>query len=595
MDVAMRIRTKIVCTIGPACSTLDKMIALIEAGMSVARMNFSHATHEQHREWIEMLKEARKRTGKPLAIMLDTKGPEIRVGHLETPVQVVPGQIVTLVPGMVAEGNRIPVIPETVLGGLTKGTTVLFDDGYITSQVVDTDGEEVRVEIINEGEIRSGKGINIPNADLDMPLITDRDISDIQFGCQCDVDMVAASFVVGPEQILQIRKLLHEAGRPETQVIAKIETARGVEHFDQVLQVADGIMIARGDLGVEMPLAKVPGLQKMMIHRCQDAGKPSIVATQMLESMMVSSRPTRAEASDVANGIFDSASAVMLSGETAAGKYPIKATQMMNDIVVEAESEFDYEEFFLHARVRETQSIPAAVSIATLRTAIAADARAIFCISTGGHTPRLVSQLRPEVPILALTHSEKVYHQLAFEWGVVPIYSEPHPTMQAAFGAISKWALANDYVRYGDLVVLTAGVPYGVAGTTNMMIVQSIGDVAVRGYGGYGRQTYGQVSIIYDPRSATDISDRIVVLTQASDDALPLLKRSKGVILQNHPDDLESERYLLLVAKAHDLPVIVGAASATNLLREDEAVTVDPQNHVVYRGKLTEIPGKTVL
>ncbi len=589
MEGAMRIRTKIVCTIGPACSTLDKMIALIDAGMSVARMNFSHANHEQHREWIEMLKEARKRTGKPLAIMLDTKGPEIRVGHLDTPVQVKPGQIVTLVPGMVAEGNQIPVIPETVLGSLTKGTTVLFDDGYITSQVVGIGADKLQVEIINEGEIRSGKGINIPNVDLNMPLITDRDISDIQFGCLCDVDMVAASFIVGPEQILQIRKMLHEAGKSETQVIAKIETARGVENFDQILQVVDGIMIARGDLGVEMPLAKVPGLQKMMIRKCHEAGKPSIVATQMLESMMVSSRPTRAEASDVANGIFDSASAVMLSGETAAGKYPIEAAQMMHDIVVEAESEFDYEEFFLRARVRETQDIPSSVAIATLRTAFAAGAKAIFCISTGGTTPRLISQLRPDVPILALTHSEKVYHQLAFEWGIVPIYSEPHPTMQDAFQAISKWALEHDYVRYGDLVVLTAGVPYGIAGTTNMMIVQSIGDVAVRGYGGYGRKTYGQVSIVYDPKAAIrdNLSDCIIVLTQVSDEALPLLKRSKGVILQNHPDDLESERYLLLVAKAHDLPVIVGATSATTLLREDEAVTLDPQNHVVYRGKLT--------
>ncbi len=583
----MRIRTKIVATIGPACNTLDKMIAMIESGMSVARLNFSHGTHEEHQRQIDNLKEARKRTGRPLSIMLDTKGPEIRVGHLKEPVAVKPGQIVTLVPGMVAERkNEIPMIPGNILDGLGHGVTVLFDDGYIVSEVVEASKGGVRLEIKTEGEIRSGKGINIPNVILDIPLVTDNDRADIKFGCENQVDMVAASFIQGPEQIITIKKLLVEHNCPDAVVVAKIETSRGVKNFDAILEVSDAIMIARGDLGVEMPLARVPGLQKMMIRKCLAAGRPSIVATQMLESMIVSPRPTRAEASDVANGIFDSASAVMLSGESAAGKYPIESVATMRDIVEGAEAEFDYEAFFGRAVKQYPHDVPSSVAVASLRTVITAQAAAIFVITSSGRTARILARFRPGVPILALTNSERVYHSLAFIWGVEPIPCTACVSVEQGFEIISKYALEHGYVRQGDLVVITAGVPFGIAGTTNMMVVESIGPVVVRGREGYGKRASGQVAIVFDVQEAIKegLADKILVLTKCSEETLPLLKKARGVILQNHPEDLESKRYLLLVAKAMGLPTVVGADGASNLLKDDQEITLVPQDNLVYRG-----------
>ena len=325
----MTIHTKIICTIGPSVNTLQKMIELIEAGMNVARLNFSHGTHSEHLQAIDNLKEARRRLKVPLAIMLDTKGPEIRIGKIKDgQLFLSSGHHWRLVREPVeGDAEKVNITPASVLDQVKEGTVILFDDGYISSHVIEITTDGVLVEIQNGGIIRSGKGVNIPNESLNLPAITETDIADIRFGCKHDIDIVAASFVRSPDHVLTIKKLLAEEKKSDILIVAKIENREGVQNFDSIVQVADGIMIARGDLGVEVPLSQVPKLQKMMIRKCYLAGKPAVTATQMLESMINNPRPTRAEASDVANAIYDSTSAVMLSGETAIGKYPLEAVQ----------------------------------------------------------------------------------------------------------------------------------------------------------------------------------------------------------------------------------------------------------------------------
>lgn len=337
----MTTRTKIICTIGPSCESVDVIMSMMEAGMSIARLNFSHGTHEEHLKKIIALREAREKMQRPLAIMLDTKGPEIRIGKLlEGKIQAESGKRLILVKTPKASSpEEIPINPPYILDKLEIGATVLFDDGYVISTVTEKTEDGVAIVVSNKGMISSGKGVNIPGAHLDMPAVTEQDVEDLKFGCREDIDIVAASFIRSAEQLLQIKKILADEGRQDIQIIAKIENAEGVQNFDGIVQIADGIMIARGDLGVEVPLSEVPKLQKMMIRKCYLAGKPSVIATQMLESMIHNPRPTRAEASDVANAIYDSTSCVMLSGETAVGKYPVEVVQTMRDIVQQAETD----------------------------------------------------------------------------------------------------------------------------------------------------------------------------------------------------------------------------------------------------------------
>jgi pyruvate kinase len=473
-------RTKIVCTIGPSVNSVEKMIALMEAGMNVARLNFSHGTHEQHAETIRFLKEARRRLNLPLAIVLDTKGPEIRVGKIQGgQVVLIPGHQLMLV-GDGREGNerQIPINPASVFDTIVPGMRLLFDDGYIAAHVIEVlPGEGLLVQIDDGGILKSGKGVNVPGAQLNLPAVTAKDIEDIKFGCEQDIDIIAASFVRSAEHVLEIRKLLQDQGKTEVLIFAKIENSEGIQNFDQILEVVDGIMIARGDLGVELPLSEVPILQKMMIRKCILAGKPSVTATQMLESMIYNPRPTRAEASDVANAIYDSTSAVMLSGETAVGKYPIETVKMMKSIIREAEKDFGYREFFYQYANRFSHDVPSAVTLATVNTAYSANAKAIFACTSYGTTARLLSRLRPEMPIIAMTPKEKSYHQLSLNWGVIPFFYEEVKTVDDAFEIMKNFAMERKLVSVGDIAVVTAGTPFGQPGTTNMMIVERIEDM----------------------------------------------------------------------------------------------------------------------
>ncbi len=576
-------RTKIICTIGPAVESLDKMIALVGAGMNVARLNFSHGTYDEHALNIANLKKARAKTGLPLALMLDTQGPEIRIGKVKDgALSLVPKQRLKLA----ASGGDVPFPYPEVLQIMRVGTKVLFDDGYIIGQVVEQTAAYAIVEIQNTGVLKNGKKMNIPGVEIPIPAMTAKDVEDIKFGCQQEVDFIAASFIRSSHNVLAIKELLAKEGKPGIQVIAKIESTQGVENFDSIVQVADGIMIARGDLGVEVDLAEVPKLQKWMIRKCFQACKPSITATQMLESMITNPRPTRAEASDVANAIYDCTSCIMLSGETAVGAYPIEATERMRSIASVAEADMNYRQFFETHSQRDYHDVSSAVAAAAVKTAYGAGAKVIFAFTTSGMTARLLSRLRPEMMIIAVTPSESAYHQMALNWGVIPLLLPNWTDAKQAFDAASQFALKKGLIEFGDVVVVTSGVSFGRKGTTNMMVVESVGDVLVRGHKGFGPKISGKVSIVMSPEghTAEQLKGRIVVILHCDHSFLPILKEAAGVVLQNYVGDGGSEKYAELVARTLNLSVMSRADGAMHLLSQGEEVTLDPQRGLIYRG-----------
>lgn len=583
-------RTKIVCTIGPSVNTEDKIFELIEAGMNVARVNFSHGSYEKHAEIVNKLKKARRETKRPLAIMLDTKGPEIRLGKIKNDVlSVEKGQKIFLVEdeGVEGDGEKISITPKGVLKSLKRGMSVLFNDGLISSLVVEKQESQALLEIQNSGELASGKGVNIPNALLDLPAMTEQDILDICFACTLDVDIIAASFIRSSEHVIDIKKLLASEEMSDIKVLAKIENAQGVENFDSILHVADGIMIARGDLGVEVPLSHVPRLQKMMIRKCYLAGKPSVTATQMLESMIHYPRPTRAETSDVANAIYDSTSAVMLSGETAIGRYPIETVKVMRSIIEETEKDFDYRNFLSYHANRESNDVPTSITLATVKTAYNSNASAIFAFTKKGATGRLLSRLRPSVPIVTLTSDEKSYHQMALNWGVHPIFEdEDYTCIKDASTAISKASLKKGYVKYGDLVVFTAGSPFGVSGTTNTMTLENIGEVLVRGKFGLGKCIYGKVFFLPSLKGVKhyEVQDCILVISKCDESYVPYLQKAVGVVLESSLEDKSSEKFLLEWAENKEISLLFKARRAFSTLNEGQRVTLNPKQALIYKG-----------
>ncbi|MES2199952.1 MAG: pyruvate kinase [Chlamydiota bacterium] len=470
----MLTKTKIICTMGPAVNSYEQIIALIEAGMNVARLNFSHGTLDGHLEIIKLLKKARVEKKVPLAIMIDTKGPEIRLGLIPAGVlDVLPGQKVHLVRRK-EDDEGILMTPEIVFEALEIGTRILFDDGYIGAKVIEKTSAGVCVEIENAGILKNHKGVNIPNVKVPLPAMTSEDEKAITFGCEEGVDIIAASFIRSADHVMEIKELLVKLGRSDIVVIAKIEDVQGVENFESILSVADGIMVARGDLGVELPLYQVPSLQKMMIQKCYYAAKPVITATQMLESMIYNPRPTRAEVSDVANAIYDSTSAVMLSGETAIGLYPIETVKMMKSIILEAEGKFLYREFFDKDFREDFNNISFSVAQAAVKTAYSVNAKAIFVFTNSGLTARMMARFRPEIPIFALSPTVEAYHRMALLWGVVPVPPYDAKNMEEALCYVSAFAKEKGVVHPEDIILMTAGSPFGISGTTNMMIVEKV-------------------------------------------------------------------------------------------------------------------------
>ena len=577
-------KTKIVCTIGPASEELSVLKRLMEAGMNVARLNFSHGSHEEHALRIERIRRAAAETGKTVAILLDTKGPEIRTGDLrEGEVELKEGETFILTAEPVeGDASRVSVSYAGLPEDVHPGSTILIDDGLIKLTVVEVRGKEIVCRVVNSGLLKNRKGVNVPGVRIQLPGITSKDAEDILFGLERGIDFIAASFVRKKEDVLEIRKLLEDRGA-DIPIIAKIENQEGLDNLDSILEVADGLMVARGDLGVEIPAEEVPLVQKRMIRKCNLLGKPVITATQMLDSMQRNPRPTRAEASDVANAILDGTDAIMLSGETAAGKYPVEAVETMARIASRAESALRYRDLF-RQRSRELEvSITDSISQAVVHTAEALNCAAIITSTESGHTARMVSKYRPRAPIVAVTPHEEVMRKLTLVWGVHPVKGrEVNSTDEMLQSAIDS-SLAANTVRHGDLVVITAGVPVGQPGTTNLIKVHVISDVLAKGQG-VGRQVVtGRAVVGVNPEEIRKkMRDGDILVTRSTDrDMMDLFERAKAVVTEE--GGLTS--HTAVVGISLGTPVIVGVEGALQMLKDGMEITVDSERGYIYSGR----------
>ena len=470
-------KTKIVCTIGPASRDEKTIRRMIEAGMNVARLNFSHGTHEYHRETIALLKAVRKEMGVPLAIMLDTKGPEIRLKNFKNhTVDLKDGQAFTLtVKDVEGDGERATVTYAGLPRCLNKGNTSLINDGKISLRVEDVTEEEIRCTVVHGGPVSDHKGVNVPDVHVDMPHMSEQDKKDLYFGVQEGVDYVAASFIRCAKDVTDIRKFLNYHGGHEIRIISKIENREGIDNFDEILEKSDGIMVARGDMGVEVEYNRLPGIQKRLISRCYLAGKMVITATQMLDSMMANPMPTRAEITDVANAVFDGTSAVMLSGESAAGQFPVESVAAMANIAAQAEK--DAAEIYgqrVHNYDIPDKDITNAVCDAACRAANDVKAKVIISVTKSGGTARNLSKFRPAQPIVAATPEEKTYHQLALSWGVYPVRSLYQQDYDHLLTHAVDCARQIDMADSGDTVIIIAGIPLGQTGSTNVIKVEKV-------------------------------------------------------------------------------------------------------------------------
>ena len=471
-------KTKIVCTLGPASSSPEIMAAMLKSGMNVARMNFSHGSHEEHKGRLETFRKVRDELGLPAAVMLDTKGPEIRTGVFSQPkVSLKIGQSFTLhAQPMTGDETGCSVSYPLLLRQLHVGDTVLVDDGHISLRVEEEGAEKVVCTVTAGGVISDRKGINVPKVAIDMPYLSEADKKDLIFGVENKVDYIAASFVRRKEDVIALRKFVDYHGGHDIKIIAKIENLEGIENFSEILKLADGIMVARGDLGVEVEYERLPGIQKRFIRACYASGKVAITATQMLDSMIHSPMPTRAEITDVANAVFDGTSAVMLSGETASGDYPVEAVRAMSRIAEQAEKDaFELNTYRSIPYDNDFDDTTNAICDAACTTARDVHAKAIIAVTKYGQTARGMSKFRPAVPVIASTPVEKAYHQLAMSWGVYPVLALNQNSTDDLFRHAVDCARQLDLVNTGDLVVITGGVPLSVSGTTNILKVQIVG------------------------------------------------------------------------------------------------------------------------
>lgn len=579
----MKKKTKIVCTLGPSSDTPEIIEALLENGMNVARFNFSHGTHAEQRGRILKLREVAERLGSPVAYLLDTKGPEMRLGKFADKKVLLEEGKQFIITGRDVEGtvDICSVTHKNLPHEVAAGNRILLSDGLVELLVERVDGEDIITKILNTGEVSTGKRVAAPDVAVQMPFLSEKDIADIKFGVEMDMDFIAASFVQRASDILAIRRVLEDIGG-DMQIIAKIENAEGVRNIDSILRVADGVMVARGDLGVEIPTEEVPVIQKMLIQKCNQAGKPVITATQMLESMIVNPRPTRAEASDIANAIMDGTDAIMLSGETAAGKYPIEAVKMMNKIAVHTEQNLNYEKLFLTKGIATNISSTNAISHATVQVAQELHAAAILTVSASGYTPRMISKYRPNAPIICVTPYQKTRRRVQLLRGVKTLLGHFCKNSDEMVGNGVDSAIEAGALKEGDLVVITAGVPVGISGTTNMIRVQVIGDVILRGAGIGQRAAVGNCCVASNIK---DIKEKfkpgdILVTNSINEETARYAAQAAAIITEE--GGLTSPAAIIGVSCG--IPVIVGAKDARTVLHDQDRVTVDAARGAVYKG-----------
>lgn len=575
-------KTKIICTMGPAIDQDDVLQQLMLRGMNVARLNFSHGNHEEQLGRVNRIKQLREALNLPIALLLDTKGPEIRTGNFENNRILLEEGAKVIVEASSALGNQglITVTYADIHQDLRVGNRILIDDGLIELEVQEVIGTQLHCVVLNGGPVSNHKSINLPNVNTNLPALTEQDISDIQFGIEQGFDFIAASFVRKASDVLEIRKILEKYNGEGIHIIAKIENREGVENFDEILKVADGVMVARGDLGVEIPIQEVPTIQKALIEKCYKVGKPSITATQMLDSMMRNPRPTRAEVSDVANAILDGTSAIMLSGETAAGKYPVDSLMMMDSIAQQTESTIDYWDKFMRTSYQMVPSVANAISHATCMTAMDLKAKAIVAVTHSGRTARLISRFRPECPIVATTVSQRSRRQLALSWGVHPVLVNEVYATDEMFEIGKNVALESGFASNGDVVVITGGTPIGMSGTTNTLKVQTIGRLLVEGKGVGKGIVSGEVMVIDsedDQRAADQRVDYILAARSTDNTVLRLMKKAIALVVED--DDPVS--HTVTVGMALDIPVVYGCENATKILKSGSLVSVDVERGTI--------------
>ena len=577
-------KTKIVCTLGPATDRDGVLRELLLAGMDVARFNFSHGSHEEHKGRLDALKALREELHLPVAAMLDTKGPEIRLKTFaKGSVQLRTGQEFTLTTeDIVGDESRCAITYGELPQDVKPGQTILLDDGLVRLTVLETTASTIRCRVENDGVMKDRKGVNVPNVRLSMPYMSQRDREDILFGIQQGFDYIAASFVRTAADVREIRRLLDEQNS-NIQIIAKIENQEGVSNLADILAAADGVMVARGDMGVEIDFTEIPIIQKDMIAQCVAAGKPVITATQMLDSMIEHPRPTRAEITDVANAIYDGTSAIMLSGETAAGKYPVEAVRTMDAIAQRTESDINYAKRMRNMANHGRLPIAAATAHAACTTAMDIGADAILTVSKSGTTAKLVSRFRPGTTVVALLMEPQVQRQMALYWGVVPL-TMPQASSTDELVEFAVQAAENaGIIHQGDLVVVTAGVPVGVSGTTNMIRVRQVGGSLLNAVGIGDKKAVGPLCVC---RTLEEVAEKfrpgcVLVVPYTTNELLPYVRQAAAVI----SEEASGDGHTATVGLALDIPVIVGAAGATRHLQDGMTVSVD-----CARGMVSALP-----
>ncbi|HAP2857794.1 TPA: pyruvate kinase [Enterococcus faecalis] len=583
-------KTKIVCTIGPASESVDMLVNLINAGMNVCRLNFSHGDYEEHGARIKNIREAVKITGKRVAILLDTKGPEIRTNDMENgAITMKIGDSVRIsMTEVLGTNEKFSITYPELINDVNVGSHILLDDGLIDLEVtnIDRDANEIVTVVKNEGVLKNKKGVNVPGVSVNLPGITEKDANDIRFGIGQGIDFIAASFVRRASDVLEITKILEEENATHIQIIPKIENQEGIDNIDEILKVSDGLMVARGDMGVEIPTEDVPVVQKALIKKCNALGKPVITATQMLDSMQRNPRPTRAEANDVANAIYDGTDAVMLSGETAAGDYPLEAVQTMARIAVRTEETLVNQDSFalkLYSKTDMTEAIGQSVG----HTARNLGIQTIVAATESGHTARMISKYRPKAHIVAITFSEQKARSLSLSWGVYATVADKPSSTDEMFNLASKVSQEEGYASEGDLIIITAGVPVGEKGTTNLMKIQMIGSKLVQGQG-VGEEAIIAKAVVAGTaeEAVAKATEGAILVTKTTDkEYMPAIEKASALVVEE--GGLTS--HAAVVAIAQNIPVIVGAADATSLINNDEVITVDPRRGIVYRGATTAI------
>ena len=580
-------KTKIICTLGPSTDKDGVLRELVANGMNVARFNFSHGSYEEHKGRLDNLKAIRAELGKPVAALLDTKGPEIRLKEFKNGVEMLEaGQTFTLTTREVEGTKEICSITYKDLPqDVHEGGTIMLDDGLIKLRITNVTVTDITCEVLNSGKIKNKKGVNVPGVHLSMPYLSQRDRDDIIFGVQQGFDFIAASFVRTAQDVYDIRNLLNEYDS-NIRIIAKIENREGVNNIDSILAAADAVMVARGDLGVEIDFTELPGIQKSVIDRSFSFGKPIVTATQMLDSMMVNPRPTRAEISDVANAIYDGTSAIMLSGETAAGAYPVEALKTMSAIAERTENEVHYRDNRLVDAGNGQISVSDATAHAACLTAKDVNASAIVTVSESGNTARLLSKYRPAQPIIACVMNEQVQRQLAISWGITPLMMALAHSTDELIEMSTSLAKENGYLHDGELAVVTAGVPVGVSGTTNMIKIHMIGNCLATGVG-IGPEgsalanATGKACVCHnlDELRAKFKPGMVLVVPSTSNEMLSYVRDAAALVVEE--PGLNS--HAAIAGKALLKPTIVGAAGATSHIRDGLMVAVDCAHGSVQR------------